>query len=67
MPDTRARSVAKSLSWRATATATTMVIVLGFTGEVHLAMAVGGVEVFAKLAIFYAHERAWQRFRWGVE
>jgi adenylylsulfate kinase len=67
MADTRARSIAKSLSWRATATATTMVIVLRFTGELHLAVAVGGVEVFAKLAIFYAHERVWQRLRWGVE
>ena len=67
MADSRRRSVAKSLSWRATATATTMLIVLAFTGQLDLAIAVGGFEVVSKLVIFYAHERVWQRVRWGLE
>ena len=67
MSEARRRSVAKSLSWRATATLTTMLIVFAFTGALDLALAVGGFEVVAKLVIFYGHERLWQRVRWGIE
>jgi len=65
MIERRRRSVAKSLSWRVIASLTTVALVLFFTGEVHLAVAVGGVEVIAKLIIFYAHERIWGLVRWG--
>ncbi|MCH7566022.1 MAG: DUF2061 domain-containing protein [Gemmatimonadetes bacterium] len=49
------------------ATATTILIVLAFTGEIELAVTIGGVEIVAKLLIFYVHERTWQRVRWGAE
>lgn len=65
MSESKARSIVKSFTWRALATLTTVIIVLLFTGEVDLAVAVGGVEVVAKLLIFYAHERVWQRVGWG--
>ncbi|HSG09939.1 MAG TPA: DUF2061 domain-containing protein [Longimicrobiales bacterium] len=63
--ETRARSLVKSLSWRIIATLTTIGLVYAFTGAVHIAMAVGGVEVLAKLLIFYLHERAWAMVGWG--
>ncbi len=66
MSETRSRSIAKSVSWRVVATATTIVLVFALTGEVRLALAVGGVEVLAKLLIFYVHERVWQGIRWGL-
>jgi len=66
MSESRRRSVAKSLSWRTVATLTTMLIVLLFTGEIELAVAIGGVEVMAKLVIFYLHERLWQKAGWGL-
>ncbi len=47
------------------ATLTTILLVLAFTGELSLAVSVGGAEVVAKLVIFYAHERIWDRFDWG--
>ncbi len=65
MHESRARSLAKSLSWRAVATLTTITLVWIFTGEMHIAFTVGGIEVFAKLAIFYLHERAWDAVKWG--
>jgi adenylylsulfate kinase len=65
MSETRARSVVKSLTWRFTATLTTIALVLLLSGELQLALVVGGSEVIAKLAIFYVHERAWQRVGWG--
>ena len=64
MSESRGRSVAKSLSWRIVATTTTILIVLAFTGEIELAVTVGGVEIVAKLVIFYVHERTWQRIKW---
>ncbi|HSM59300.1 MAG TPA: DUF2061 domain-containing protein [Longimicrobiales bacterium] len=67
MSETRARSAVKSLSWRVVATATTVALVLAFTGELRIAVAVGGIEVVAKLVIFYAHERVWDRVRWGEQ
>ena len=66
MSDSRGKSIAKSLSWRVVASLTTVAIVLFFTGELELAVAVGGVEVVAKLIIFYGHERIWQRIPWGA-
>ena len=67
MSESRRRSVAKSLSWRTVATLTTILIVLLFTGEIELAVAIGGVEVVAKLVIFYVHERLGHRARWGLD
>jgi len=65
--ETRSRSVAKSLSWRIVASLTTIGLVYAFTGAVHIAMAVGGTEVLAKLLIFYLHERAWAKVGWGFK
>ena len=66
MMESRARSVVKSLSWRVVATSTTIVLVYFFTGQVDVAVAVAGVEVVAKLTIFYFHERVWQAVAWGT-
>ena len=67
MSESRGRTVVKSLSWRILASATTVLIVLALTGELDIAIAIGGVEIVAKLLIFYVHERAWQKVRWGSE
>lgn len=55
----------KALIWRLLASLTTVVIVLLLSGELELALTVGGVEAIAKLIVFYGHERAWSFVRWG--
>ncbi|SVD00467.1 uncharacterized protein METZ01_LOCUS353321 [marine metagenome] len=65
MSDTRSRSLVKALTWRLLASLTTVVIVLLLSGELGLALFVGGVEAIAKLIVFYGHERAWSFVRWG--
>ena len=60
-PESRLRSVAKALTWRITATLTTAIIAFLVTGELGTAIAIGGIEFFAKFVIYYAHERAWVR------
>ena len=57
--DSRARSLAKGVTWRILATLTTIAIAWLITGDVSAALSIGFVEVFAKIAIYYVHERAW--------
>ena len=63
--DSHWRSVTKGISWRATGTVDTILISYFITGDVSKALAIGGVEVFTKLALYYGHERVWQKIGWG--
>ncbi len=63
--ETKTRSILKAVSWRTWATLTTAIIVFVFTGEIALAITVGLLEVFAKMALYFCHERFWQRIRYG--
>ena len=63
--ETKKRSVLKALSWRTWATITTAIIVFIFTGELALAVTVGFLEVFAKMALYFFHERLWQKISFG--
>ena len=59
MADSISRSIAKSLTWRITATITTIVVAYFITGNVTTAMAIGGVEFFVEMFIYFLHERLW--------
>ena len=38
------------------------------TGSWELGLAIGGVEVFTKMGLYFLHERAWYKFsRYGLE
>lgn len=63
--ESNVRSVVKTLSWRVIATGTTATIVWLFTGELALAVAIGGVEAVSKMLLYYIHERGWDRIRLG--
>ena len=63
--ETKKRSVLKALSWRTWATITTAIIVFIFTGELGLAVTVGFLEVFAKMGLYFFHERLWQKISFG--
>jgi uncharacterized membrane protein len=57
--ESHVRSLLKGLSWRCLATGTTVLIAWLTTGNVSLALKIGGIEFFAKFVIYYFHERAW--------
>jgi len=59
------RSVVKTITWRIVATATTFSIVYLLTGQLVLALEVGGLEAVAKLVLYYLHERGWSWISWG--
>lgn len=63
--ETNTRSVAKGISWRFVATSTTIIIVYFFFGRLDLAIAAGLIETVLKVALYWGHEKMWQRIRWG--
>jgi len=63
--DTNLRSIAKGISWRVFATTTTIIIVYMFFRRLDLAIAAGIIETVAKIALYWAHERAWVNIKWG--
>jgi uncharacterized membrane protein len=63
--DTHARALAKAISWRVFGTLGTSAIVLTFTGRWDLALSIGGAETVAKIALYFLHERLWERIAFG--
>lgn len=59
------RSIIKSVSWRTIGTIDTILISFLITGKVTLALSIGGIEVFTKMILYYFHERAWNRIKFG--
>ncbi len=56
----------KGLTWRITASVTTMLIVFLMTGNLALVAGVGLADVTLKVLFYYMHERLWGRVRWGI-
>ncbi len=65
MADKHYRSLVKAVSWRLTGSVDTMIISFIITGKVKLALAIGGVEVFTKIGLYYVHERVWEKLPFG--
>ena len=67
MIERRRRSILKVISWRTTATVTTMIISYLVTGSLDVAVTIGAAELVMKLAIQYLHERIWNRIKFGLK
>ena len=63
--DSNLRTILKTISWRFTATATTITLVYLFTGQIRTAIEVGLLELVAKMIIYYLHEKGWARLKFG--
>ena len=61
MKESKLRSLLKTLTWRITATLTTIGIAYFIIGDVSVALAIGRIEFFAKMIIYYMHERLWSK------
>ena len=59
--DSNLKSILKSISWRIVGTIDTMVISYIITGKLDTAIAIGGIEVFSKMLLYYFHERIWNK------
>ena len=57
------RSLAKTATWRITATIDTMLLAWLFTGSPAAAVTIGSLEILTKLVLYYLHERFWNKIR----
>lgn len=57
--ESRSRTLIKSISWRLLGTLTTFGATLSITKSLNIATTVGAIELFAKIFLFYLHERIW--------
>ncbi len=65
MTERHYRSVMKAISWRATGTVDTIIISFLVTGHAKAAFSIGFIELFTKVALYYVHERIWNRLSFG--
>lgn len=63
--ETNTRSILKGVTWRVLATTTTVIIVYVFFGRLDLAIVAGLLESVLKIGLYWGHERAWHKVRWG--
>ena len=59
--DSNRKSFLKTISWRFLATATTFLISWVVTGSAVMGVGIAAVEFWAKLVLYYGHERIWAR------
>ncbi|WP_198306017.1 DUF2061 domain-containing protein [Arcobacter vandammei] len=60
------RSVAKAISWRTVGTLDTIIVSYFITGNLVMAASIGTIEVVTKMLLYYFHERAWNRIKFGT-
>ena len=65
MAEKHHRSLVKAVTWRITGSVDTLVITYLITGQLKWAFYVSGVELFTKIFLYYVHERAWHKIKWG--
>ena len=53
------RALAKTISWRIIASAITIAIIYGLSGNIVAAVSIVGVEFFTKMLLYWAHEKGW--------
>jgi adenylylsulfate kinase len=63
--DSARRSLYKALSWRVVALTITTLVVWIAAGELAFAATIGALDTLAKIALYYLHERAWNRVKVG--
>ena len=62
--DLQKRTIAKTLTWRVTASFTTFIIAWILTGDFFIGISIGGIEAIAKIFLYYFHERIWINISW---
>jgi len=61
------RSFAKAITWRLIGSMDTFILSYILTGRFTIAFSIGSAEVFTKTALYYLHERAWNKIELGKE
>lgn len=67
MIEHKKRSIVKAISWRTLGTLDTILISFIVTGNPLAAVSIGAFELITKTALYYFHERAWNKINYGRE
>jgi len=59
------RSLLKTISWRIIGTLDTVLISYLITGTLTMALSIGSLELVSKMVLYFFHERAWNKIKWG--
>lgn len=59
------RSLVKGVSWRIIGSLDTFILSFLVTGNAKWSVSIASVEATTKIALFYFHERLWERVTWG--
>ena len=62
--ETKKRTMAKTITWRITASLTTFLIAWILTGDILVGASIGSIEAIAKIFLYYFHERIWTNISW---
>ncbi len=62
----RKRHLAKTITWRILASADTFLLAWLVTGSVAAGGTISALEVLTKMFLYYGHERAWYKVKWGT-
>lgn len=63
--DLARRTLAKTITWRITGSTSTFIIAYLMTGSFGLSSGIAIVQMIINTFLYYAHDSAWNRIRWG--
>ena len=63
--DLKKGTIAKTLTWRLTASLTTFIIAWILTGDLLIGVSIGSIEAITKIFLYYFHERIWNNISWA--
>lgn len=63
--DIRIRSLIKTITWRIIASLDTFLIAWFVSGSISVGGWIATIEVITKIILYYFHERAWNKVKWG--
>jgi uncharacterized membrane protein len=61
------RHFAKTITWRIVGTVDTMILGWIISGDPMIGAKIGGLEVITKMGLYFAHERVWYKFDFGLD
>lgn len=67
MNDNGKRSLLKTLTWRITGSTSTFTIAFLVTGNIGMSSGIAIIQMVINTFLYWFHERAWNRIKWGRE
>ena len=63
----RRRHLAKAVTWRIVGSTDTMLLGWLLTGDAFIGASLSILEIITKTVLYYVHERAWYKCKYGVK